>query len=114
MPTPIDNYIAQFPKDVQKHLNKIRTIIQKAAPDAKEVIKYGIPTFELNGNLIHFAAYKKHIGLYPTPPVIVYFAHELASYTTAKGSIVFPLDKPIPFDLIQDIVAYRVQTQNVM
>lgn len=111
MSTPIDKYIAQFPKDVQKYLNKIRTIIKKVAPDAKEVIKYGIPTFVLNGNLVHFAAYKKHIGFYPAPSAIKHFATELARYETAKGSIKFPLDTPIPFDLILDIVSYRVAEQ---
>jgi uncharacterized protein YdhG (YjbR/CyaY superfamily) len=104
----IDEYIAGFPKDVQEILEKIRAIIRKTAPDAKETINYGIPTFQLNGNLVHFAAFKKHIGFYPTPEGIEQFKDELAGYEGAKGSVQFPLDKPMPYDLIRRITAFRV------
>ncbi|NLD38729.1 MAG: hypothetical protein GX654_17850 [Desulfatiglans sp.] len=104
----IDRYISNFPKDVQGILKKIRDIISKAAPDADEAIKYGIPTFVLNENLIHFAGYKRHIGFYPTPSAIEKFRDELSEYEKSKGSIKFPLDKPVPYDLIKKIVKYRV------
>ncbi|MCI0495078.1 DUF1801 domain-containing protein [candidate division KSB1 bacterium] len=90
-------------------LEQIRTTIRKAAPDAEETINYQIPTFTLHGNLVHFAAFKKHIGFYPTPSGIEKFKHELSVYEGAKGSVKFPLDKPIPFELISRIVAFRVQ-----
>jgi uncharacterized protein YdhG (YjbR/CyaY superfamily) len=106
--TNIDEYIADYPGDVQKLLQRIRKIIRKAAPGAKEAIKYGIPTFVLNRNLIHFAAYKKHIGLYPAPRGVEKFKKELANYEGGKGTIQFPLDQPIPFELITRIVVYRV------
>ena len=83
-------------------------MIRSAAPDAEEALKYGIPTFVLNGNLVHFAAFKKHIGFYPTPPGIERFRDELSAYPNAKGSVQFPLDKPMPFALIRKIVEYRV------
>ena len=105
----IDQYIAGFPPDVQKLLQKIRMTIRKAAPDAREAIKYQIPTFTLNGNLIHFAAYKKHIGLYPVPRGSGEFKDELSAYEGGKGTARFPLDEPIPFDLIGRIVKYRVR-----
>jgi uncharacterized protein YdhG (YjbR/CyaY superfamily) len=105
----IDEYISRFPKDVQIILEKIRTTIRKTAPDAKETIAYQIPTFTLEGNLVHFAAYAKHIGFYPTPNGITKFKKELAKYATAKGSVQFPLDRPIPYDIIKKIVMYRVQ-----
>jgi uncharacterized protein YdhG (YjbR/CyaY superfamily) len=108
-PKDIDEYIAGFPKDVQEILEKIRTTIRKAAPDAEEAIKYQMPTFVLKGNLVHFAAYKKHIGFYPAPRGIEKFKDELSAYEGAKGSVRFPLDKPIPYDLISRIVAFRVQ-----
>jgi uncharacterized protein YdhG (YjbR/CyaY superfamily) len=108
-PKGIDEYIASFPQEVQEILEKLRTIIRQAAPDAQETIKYGIPTFTLHGNLVHFAAYKKHIGFYPTPTGIEQFKNELSGYESAKGSVQFPLDKPIPFDLIHKIVIFRVQ-----
>ncbi|MBE2197209.1 MAG: DUF1801 domain-containing protein [Anaerolinea sp.] len=103
----IDEYIAGFPPDVQEILEKIRITIRKAAPDAEETISYQMPTFKLKGNLVHFAAFKKHIGLYPTPTGIEEFKDELSAYKNAKGSVQFPLDKPIPFDLISRIVAFR-------
>jgi uncharacterized protein YdhG (YjbR/CyaY superfamily) len=105
----IDEYIAAFPKDVQEILEKVRATIHKAAPNAEETINYGIPTFTLNSNLVHFAAFKKHIGFYPTPSGIEKFKVELSGYEGAKGSVQFPLDKPIPYDLISRIVTYRVK-----
>jgi uncharacterized protein YdhG (YjbR/CyaY superfamily) len=108
-PNDIDKYIAGFPKDIQDILEKIRKTIRKAAPEAKEAIKYRIPTFTLNGNLVHFAAFKNHIGFYPTPGGIEIFKEELSVYEGAKGSVRFPLDKPIPYKLISRIVKYRVK-----
>jgi uncharacterized protein YdhG (YjbR/CyaY superfamily) len=105
----IDLYIAEFPVEVQEHLQQIRKIIQKAAPNAKEKISYGMPTFELNGNLIHFAGYKNHIGLYPAPQGIEAFKNELSVYKGAKGSVQFPLNQPMPLDLISRITKYRVE-----
>jgi uncharacterized protein YdhG (YjbR/CyaY superfamily) len=107
----MDEYIAAFPKDVQALLQKIRKTIQKAAPGAEEAMKYAIPTFVLNGNLVHFAAFEKHIGFYPGPSGIAAFAKELAGYKSAKGSVQFPLDQPIPYDLITRIVKFRVEEQ---
>jgi len=107
--TSIDAYIASYPKDIQEILEKIRGIIRKAAPGAAEDMKYGLPTFILGGNLVHFGAFKKHIGFYPTPSGIEQFREALSAYQGAKGSIQFPLDKPIPYDLIREIVHFRVQ-----
>ena len=108
-PKDIDEYIAGFPQDVQEILEKIRATIRKAAPDAEEAISYQIPTFILKGNLVHFAAFKKHIGFYPTPTGIEKFKDELSVYEGAKGSVRFPLDKPMPFGLISKIVRFRVK-----
>ena len=108
-PRTIDEYIAGFPDDVQEILEKIRMTIRKAAPDAEETIKYQIPTFTLNGNLVHFAAFKKHVGFYPAPRGIEKFEKELSVYKGAKGSVRFPLDKPMPFGLISKIVKFRVK-----
>lgn len=108
-PQTIDEYIAGYPPDVQTILQKIRAIIRKAAPDAEEAIKYRLPTFVLNGNLVHFGAFKKHIGFYPTPSGTERFKQELSVYQGAKGSVQFPLDKPIPYDLITQIVEFRVK-----
>jgi uncharacterized protein YdhG (YjbR/CyaY superfamily) len=108
-PETIDEYIADFPKDVQAILEKIRMTIREAAPDAQETIKYRMPTFTLKGNLVHFAAYKKHIGFYPVPTGIEQFKEELSVYKGGKGSVQFPLDEPIPFDLISKIVKFRVK-----
>jgi uncharacterized protein YdhG (YjbR/CyaY superfamily) len=105
----IDEYIGHFPDDVRGILEKIRLTIRKAAPSAGEKIGYGIPTFTLEGNLVHFAAFKKHIGFYPTPSGVEQFKQELSIYEGAKGSVQFPLDKPIPFGLISKIVKFRVQ-----
>jgi uncharacterized protein YdhG (YjbR/CyaY superfamily) len=108
-PSQIDEYIACFPDDVQEILEKIRMTIRKAAPDAEETISYQMPTFALKGNLVHFAAYKNHIGFYPTSTGIEAFKKELSVYEGGKGSVRFPLDKPIPFDLISRIVKFRVK-----
>jgi uncharacterized protein YdhG (YjbR/CyaY superfamily) len=105
----IDEFIAIFPKDVREILEKVRETIRKAAPEAEETIGYGIPTFTLKGNLVHFAAYKKHIGFYPTSSGIARFKDELAAYKTSRGTVQFPLEKPIPYDLISEIVAFRVK-----
>ncbi|MEI7667538.1 MAG: DUF1801 domain-containing protein [Erysipelotrichaceae bacterium] len=105
----IDEYIALFPDDVQKLLKTIRQVIKEAAPDASEKIAYQMPTFYLYGNLVHFAAYKKHIGFYPTPSGIEPFMDELKGYTLTKGTIQFPLDKELPIDLIKRIVLLRVE-----
>jgi uncharacterized protein YdhG (YjbR/CyaY superfamily) len=108
-PKNIDEYIAGFPPDVQETLRKLTTTIREAAPDAEETINYQIPTFTLKGNLVHFAAFKKHIGFYPTPTGIEKFKKELSVYEGAKGSVRFPLDKPIPFSLVSKIVKFRVK-----
>jgi uncharacterized protein YdhG (YjbR/CyaY superfamily) len=109
-PETIDEYIAGFPKEVQKVLVKVRMTIRKAAPRAEETIKYKMPTFTLNGNLVYFAAFKKHIGLYSMPRTgIEKFKKELSRYQGEKGSVKFPLDEPIPFDLIGKIVKRRVK-----
>jgi uncharacterized protein YdhG (YjbR/CyaY superfamily) len=108
-PNNIDEYIAGCPRDVQEILEKIRATIRKAAPDAEEAIKYQMPTFTLKGNLVHFAAFKKHIGFYPVPTGIEKFKNELSAYEGGKGSVKFPLDKPIPFALIGKIVKFRVK-----
>jgi uncharacterized protein YdhG (YjbR/CyaY superfamily) len=105
----IDEYIAGFPKDVQKKLESIRTVIRKAAPKAEEAIKYAIPTFVLNGNLVHFAAFKNHIGFYPAPMGLKEFEKELAAYAGGKGSVQFPINEPMPLSLITKIVKFRVQ-----
>jgi len=108
-PQTIDEYIAGFPPEVQAILQKIRLTIKKAAPDAEETISYQMPTFTLHGNLVHFAAFKKHIGFYPVPTGIEQFKKELAAYTSGKGSVQFPLDQPIPYSLISKIVKFRVK-----
>jgi uncharacterized protein YdhG (YjbR/CyaY superfamily) len=109
VPKDIDEYIAGFPEDVQEILKKIRATIREAAPEAEEAIKYLMPTFTLKGNLVHFAAFKNHIGLYPTPSGIEEFKDALSPYASAKGSARFPLDKPIPYGLIREIVEFRVK-----
>ena len=108
-PKNIDEYIADFPLDIQEILKKVRATIKKAAPDAEELINYGIPTFTLKGNLVHFAGFKTHIGFYPTPSGIEKFKKDLSVYKWAKGSVQFPLDKPIPYGLITKIVKFRVK-----
>jgi uncharacterized protein YdhG (YjbR/CyaY superfamily) len=106
----IDEYIKTFPEDVQIILEKLRQTIQKAAPKSVEAISYGIPTFKLNGRpLVHFAAWKNHIGLYPTPSGAEAFKKELSVYKQGKGSVQFPLDKAIPYELVNKIVTFRVR-----
>ena len=109
----IDQYISTFPSNVQTLLQHIRQTIHEAAPQAEEAIKYGIPTFTLNGNLVHFGGYKKHIGFYPAPMGIEEFKEECAPYETGKGTLQFPLDKPLPLDLIKMIVKYRTEKMSV-
>jgi len=107
--TTIDDYIAGFAKDVQVILEELRATIGKAAPEAEETINYQIPTFTVKGNLVHFAAYKGHIGFYPTPSGIAAFKKELSAYEGAKGSVQFPIDKPLPLRLITKIAKFRVK-----
>lgn len=105
----IDEYVATFPGNVQAILKEIRQTIQETEPDAVEAISYRIPTFKLRGkNLVHFGAYKSHIGFYPTPSALESFSEELSAYASGKGSAQFPLDKPMPLDLIRAIVRFRV------
>ena len=103
----IDEYITTFPEEIQTILQDIRATIRAAAPDAEEKISYQMPTFYLKGNLVHFAAFKNHIGFYPTPSGVEAFKEEIARYQGAKGSIRFPLDEPMPLDLITRIVKMR-------
>ena len=105
----IDEYIATFPPEVQVILQKMRQTIRKAAPGAIEAIAYQMPTFRLNGNLVHFAAFKRHIGFYPTPSGIEAFKKEISQYLWSKGAVQFPLDKSIPYDLVDRIVKFRVK-----
>jgi uncharacterized protein YdhG (YjbR/CyaY superfamily) len=105
--TTIDDYIAQFPEEVQQKLTQLRNLIHELAPEATEKISYQMPTFYLNGNLVHFAAYVKHIGFYPTPSGISRFEEELSEYKFSKGSVQFPLDQPLPTELISRMVAFR-------
>jgi uncharacterized protein YdhG (YjbR/CyaY superfamily) len=105
----IDTYISQYPAHIQDILMKLRQVIKAAAPDATEKISYQMPTFYLNGNLVHFAAYKNHIGFYPAPSGIETFREELTKYRTSKGAIQFPIDQPLPWTLIKRIVQYRVK-----
>ncbi|MCO7175377.1 iron chaperone [Sporolactobacillus kofuensis] len=104
----IDAYIALFPESVQEMLQMLRQVIHDDVPDATEKISYQMPTFALHGNLVHFAAYKKHIGFYPGASGVAAFQQELTSYKTSKGTIQFPIDQPLPFALIRRIVSYRV------
>jgi len=108
----IAEYIRTFPKDVQEKLQALRKTIKKAAPGAEETISYGIPTFDLGGHLVHFAAYKKHIGFYPASSGIRAFKKELSLYKTSRSTVQFPLDKPLPLALIKKIVRFRVAENN--
>ncbi len=108
-PTTIDEYIANFPPDVQEILQKVRATIREAAPSAEETIKYQLPAFTLKGNLVYFGGFKKHVGFYPVPTGIEAYAEDLAPYKTGKGSIQFPYDKPIPYDLITKVVKFRIE-----
>lgn len=108
-PQTIDEYIQPFPSEVRKRLETLRQIIRKAAPNAQETIKYTIPTFTLNGNMLSIAAYKNHIGMYPTPAVTGDLKKKLAPYVAAKSTLRFPLDEPLPLPLIRKVVKLRVQ-----
>jgi uncharacterized protein YdhG (YjbR/CyaY superfamily) len=107
----IDAYIKAQPARTQKVLRSLRATIKAAAPNATQTINYGIPTFQLNGNLVHFAAFEKHIGFYPTPGGIQAFRKDLSRYASAKGSVQFPLDETMPLGLIARIVKFRVRQQ---
>jgi len=107
----IEGYISNFPKEIQPLLQEVRKTIQKAAPEATEDIRYGIPTFRFRGNLVHFAAYDTHIGFYPTPSGIEAFKDELSKFELGKGTVRFPLNAPIPLELIKKIVEFRVKEQ---
>ena len=108
----IDDYIKTWPKEIQKILEHVRQAIKKSAPLAHEAISYQIPTFRLNGNLVHFAAFKNHIGFYPGSEAIKVFKKEIASYKSSKGAIQFPLDKPMPITLIRKIIKHRVKVNS--
>ncbi len=105
----IDEYINNFPAKVQSVLQEMRQAIREAAPGATEAISYQMPTFKLKGNLVHFAAFKKHIGFYPAPSGIERFKDELSPYKWSKGAVQFPLDKPLPLELVKKMVAFRVR-----
>lgn len=105
----VDEYIAAFPDDIQQLLNAMRATIRATAPDAAERISYQIPTFTLHGNLVHFAAFKRHIGFYPTSSGIAAFQGELSGYAQSKGAVQFPLDQPLPLDLVAKITRFRVE-----
>ena len=109
-PETIDQYIADFPTEIQQVLEEVRSTIRQMVPDARECISYGIPTFDMGkSHLVHFAGFKQHIGLYPTPTGMEAFKADLAPYKQGKGSVQFPLDQPMPLDLIRKIVKYRVE-----
>ena len=105
----INDYIQTFPKETQKILNEVRRAIRTSAPKAEEAISYQIPTFKLNGNLVHFAAFKNHIGFYPGSKAIKDFQKDLVKYKSSKGAVQFPIDKPMPLSLIQKIVKHRAK-----
>jgi len=107
--TTIDEYINSCPKEVQARLARLRQLVHDAAPEASEKISYRMPTFFFKGNLVHFAAHSNHIGFYPTPSGIDHFEKELESYVTSKGAIQFPLNVPLPLDLIRKIVKFRLE-----
>jgi uncharacterized protein YdhG (YjbR/CyaY superfamily) len=107
-PVSINEYISSFPRDVRKKLTELRTIIRNAAPEAQEKMSYRIPTFVLHGNLVHFAAYARHIGFYPGSRGVRAFMRELSTYETSKGTVRFPLEEPLPKALIRKIVKFRV------
>jgi uncharacterized protein YdhG (YjbR/CyaY superfamily) len=104
----IDEYIGLFPSEVQDILTTLRKVIKESAPEATEKISYQMPTFAMHGNLVHFAAYKKHIGFYPAASGVAAFTDKLVEYKTSKGAIQFPIDKPLPYELIREIVQFRV------
>jgi len=106
--TDTESYINSFPEDVRLILQQLRSAIKEAAPEAEETIKYAMPTYIQNGNLVHFAAYKNHIGFYATPTGHTMFEKELSEYKSGKGSVQFPIDQAIPLDLVKEIVRFRV------
>ena len=106
-PTTIDEYIANFPADVQEIMQKVRETVKTAVPQSTEAISYGMPTFKLEGNLVHFGGAKNHLGFYPAPSGITAFAAELASYQSSKGAVQFPYEQPIPYELISKITQFR-------
>ncbi|MBL7979816.1 MAG: DUF1801 domain-containing protein [Bacteroidetes Order II. Incertae sedis bacterium] len=110
-PANIDDYIAQFPEATQSILQDMRMFIRTLLPDATEAISYGIPTWVLNGNLVHIAAYERHIGFYPAPSGLEAFKADLAGYKKGKGSVQFPLDRPMPWELIERMVQWRKEEQ---
>jgi len=105
----IDEYIAMFPENMKIVLQQLRIAIRESAPQARESISYQMPTFKLNGNLVHFAAHKNHIGFYPTPSAIEAFKNRLSSYKTSKGAVQFPLNEPLPLELVKEMVRFRVK-----
>jgi uncharacterized protein YdhG (YjbR/CyaY superfamily) len=111
-PTPITDYILQFPPEVQDKLNQMRGAILEILPEAAEKISYGMPTFYLNGNVVHFAAFRHHIGFYPGADGIATFSHEFGAYKFSKGAVQFPLDQPLPLELVKRITAFR-RAQNL-
>ena len=108
-PKDIDDYFNDYPEHVQRLLTQMRLTIKKAAPEATEKISYGVPTFALDGNLVHFAAFKNHIGFYPTASAVAAFSKELSSYKCSRGAVQFPLDEPIPLTLVNRMVKFRVK-----
>ena len=108
-PRDIDDYLSGYPKHVQQLLTQVRLTIKKAAPKATEKISYGIPTFALEGNLVHFAAFQNHIGFYPTASAIAAFSEELSSYKSSKGAVQFPLDEPLPLTLVSRMAKFRIE-----
>jgi len=108
-PKTIDEYIAAFPREVRARLKQLRKVIREAAPGAEERISYRIPTFSLCGNVVHFAGYERHVGFYPGPSGVKKFARELSVYASAKGSVQFPHDRPLPLDLVRKIVQFRLE-----
>jgi uncharacterized protein YdhG (YjbR/CyaY superfamily) len=108
-PNDMDDYVGGYPKHIQRLLTQMRVTIKEAAPQATEKISYGIPTFALEGNLVHFAAFKNHIGFYPTSSAIAAFNKELSSYKCSKGTVQFPLDEPLPLSLVSRMVKFRVK-----
>lgn len=109
MKNEIDNYIAGFPAAAKKQLKDMRAIIKEAAPEAQELISYGMPAYKLNGMLVYFAGYKAHIGFYPTPSGIKQFLPKIQAYKHSKGAVQFPIDQPLPKGLIQEMVVFRIK-----
>jgi uncharacterized protein YdhG (YjbR/CyaY superfamily) len=107
----VASYLSKQPEEPRKRLNTIRELVLKIAPEAEETFSYGVPSFKLNGMLLSYAAFKNHIGFYPMPGAINHFSNELAAYHTSEGTIRFPLDKPLPQDLIERIIRYRIDEQ---